>query len=118
MERPAVVAELRDVVANALGSGPWTFDVRAVGGYADAFCGPSDAEFSDAVETLCGCSAKTALFGTEAPFLAELGLQTLVLGAGDIAVAHQPDEYVTIAAIERATDVYANLIQRFCIESA
>ena len=118
MERPAVVAELHDVVGNALGSGPWTFDVQAVGGYADAFAGPSDAAFSSAVETLCGCSAKTALFGTEAPFLAELGLQTLVLGAGDIAVAHQPDEYVTIAAIERATDLYAKLIQRFCIESA
>lgn len=118
MKRPAVVAELRDVVANALDSGPWTFDVGAIGGYADAFAGPSDAEFSGAVETLCGCSATTAMFGTEAPFLAELGLQTLVLGAGDIAVAHQPDEYVTIAAVERATDVYANLIQRFCIESA
>ena len=118
MQRPAVVAELRDVVANALDGGPWTFDVGAIGGYADAFAGPSDAEFSGAVETLCGCSATTAMFGTEAPFLSELGLQTLVLGAGDIAVAHQPDEYVTIAAIERATDVYANLIQRFCIESA
>jgi acetylornithine deacetylase len=118
MERPAVVAELRDVVANALHGGQWTFDVRATGAYADAFSGPSDAEFSGAVETLCGCSAETALFGTEAPFLAELGLQTLVLGAGDIAVAHQPDEYVTIAAIERATEVYASLIQRFCIESA
>jgi acetylornithine deacetylase len=117
MERAAVVTELRDVVGNALDGGPWTFDVQATGAYADAFAGPSDAEFSGAVETLCGCSAKTALFGTEAPYLAELGLQTLVLGAGDIAVAHQPDEYVTIAAIERATDVYANLIQRFCIES-
>ena len=118
MERPAVVAELRDVVANALDGGSWTFEVGALGGYADAFAGPSDAEFASAVEGLCGCSAKTALFGTEAPFLAQLGLQTLVLGAGDIAVAHQPDEYVTMAAIERATDVYAKLIQRFCIESA
>jgi acetylornithine deacetylase len=118
MERSAVTFELRDVVANALHGGPWTFDVRAVGGHADAFAGPSDTEFSDVVETLCGCSAGTALFGTEAPYLAELGLQTLVLGAGDIAVAHQPDEYVTIAAIERATDVYASLIQHFCIESA
>lgn len=117
MERQAVVTELREVVANALDGGPWTFDLRAVGGYADAFAGPSDAEFSNTVETLCGCSAKTALFGTEAPYLAELGLQTLVLGAGDIAVAHQPDEYVTIAAIERATDVYARLIQRYCMDS-
>ncbi|MGB8332074.1 MAG: acetylornithine deacetylase [Polyangiales bacterium] len=118
MERAAVVADLREVVGNALRSGPWSFDVRATGAYADAFAGPTDAGFSRAVEGLCGCSAGTALFGTEAPFLAELGLQTLVLGAGDIAVAHQPDEYVTLAAIERATDVYASLIQRFCIESA
>ena len=117
MEREAVTAELRDLIANALDGGAWGFDVRATGAHADAFGGPSDTAFSSAVETLCGCSAKTALFGTEAPYLAELGLQTLVLGAGDIAVAHQPDEYVTIAAIERATDLYANLIQRFCIES-
>jgi len=118
MQRQAVVTELRAVVAQALERGPWTFDVRATGAHADAFAGPTDEGFSRAVETLCGCSAKTALFGTEAPFLAELGLQTLVLGAGDIAVAHQPDEYVTMAGIERATDVYASLIQRFCIEPA
>jgi len=118
MERAVVVAELCDVVADALDGGPWTFDVRGVGGYADAFAGPSDAGFSSAVETLCGCSATCAMFGTEAPYLAQLGLQTLILGAGDIAVAHQPDEYVTIAAIERAIEVYANLIQRFCIEPA
>jgi acetylornithine deacetylase len=117
MKREAVVSELRDRVANALDGGPWTFDLRAVGGHADAFSGPTEAGFSEAVETLCGCSAKSALFGTEAPYLAELGLQTLVLGAGDIAVAHQPDEYVTMAAVERATDVYTKLIQRFCTES-
>jgi acetylornithine deacetylase len=117
MERDAVTAELRDVVADALEGGAWGFDVRPTGAHADAFAGPSDTAFSSAVETLCGCSARTALFGTEAPYLAELGLQTLVLGAGDIAVAHQPDEYVTMAAIERATDLYANLIQRCCIES-
>ncbi|MGB8222895.1 MAG: acetylornithine deacetylase [Polyangiales bacterium] len=118
MERQAVAAELRDVVSNALEGGPWPFDLMATGAYADAFAGPTDLGFSHAVEALCGCSAGTALFGTEAPFLAELGLQTLVLGAGEIAVAHQPDEYVTMAAVERATDVYASLIQRFCIESA
>ena len=117
MERATVTAELHDVVAGALDGGAWEFEVRATGAHADAFVGPSDEAFSRTVETLCGCSAKTALFGTEAPYLAELGLQTLVLGAGDIAVAHQPDEYVTMAAIERATELYANLIQRCCIES-
>ncbi len=118
MERAAVVAELREAIAGALEGGPWSFEVGPTGGYADAFGGPTDAAFTRTVEGLCGCSAKTALFGTEAPYLAEMGLQTLVLGAGDIAVAHQPDEYVTMAAIQRATDLYANLIQRFCTESA
>ena len=117
MERALVTRELREVVAEALDGGPWTYEVRATGAYADAFSGPTDREFLRSVETLCGCSANTALFGTEAPFLAEMGLETLVLGAGDIAVAHQPDEYVTMAAIERATDVYASLINRFCIET-
>ena len=116
MTREAVTEELDDVVAEALSGGLWRHEVRATGAHADAFAGPSDREFSATVEALCGCSAKSALFGTEAPYLAELGLQTLVLGAGDIAVAHQPDEYVTMASVERATDLYANLIQRFCIE--
>ncbi len=73
--------------------------------------------FRGTVETLCGCSAKAALFATEAPYLAQLGLETLVLGAGDIRVAHQPDEYVTIAGIEGATDLYVSLIRRYCTEA-
>ena len=116
MRRTDVVDELREVVAQALQGGRWSFDVRATGAHADPFAGPSDAGFSAAVETLCGCSAETALFGTEAPYLTQMGLDTLVLGAGDSAVAHQPDEHVALAAIERATDVYAKLVQRFCIE--
>lgn len=117
MSATAVTTEIRDQVANALDGGPWSFDVGCTGDYAP-FPGPSDVDFRSTVETLCGCSAKTALFGTEAPYLAELGLETLVLGAGDIAVAHQPDEYVTIAEIERATDLYADLIRRYCTETA
>lgn len=117
MSATEVTAELRDQVANALDGGSWSFDARSTGNYA-AFSGPADADYQSTVETLCGCSAKTALFGTEAPYLAELGLETLVLGAGDIGVAHQPDEYVTMAGIERATDIYADLLRRYCTETA
>jgi acetylornithine deacetylase len=116
MSRAAVVDELRQVVADALRGGRWSFELGETGAYAEAFAGPTDVSFTETVQSVCGCSATTALFGTEAPYLAALGLQTLILGAGDIAVAHQPDEYVTMAAIERATDLYAALIRRFCIE--
>lgn len=117
MAADEVLVELSDQVANALDGGGWTFDVQTTGNYA-AFSGPADAHFRSTVETLCGCSAKTALFATEAPYLAQLGLETLVLGAGDIGVAHQPDEYVTMAGIEGATDLYVSLIRRYCTETA
>ncbi len=116
MSADDVLVELRDEVANALDGGHWTFDVQPIGNYA-AFSGPADADFRGTVEALCGCSAKAALFATEAPYLAQLGLETLVLGAGDIRVAHQPDEYVTIAGIEGATDLYVSLIRRYCTEA-
>ncbi len=114
MSADAIERELRDRVAEALEGGPWSFGVRRLGYFAP-FGGPTDPEFANVVETMCGCSAQSALFGTEAPYLAQLGLQTLVLGAGDIGVAHQPDEYVTMAEIERATELYGQLIGRYCV---
>ncbi|MEM7437771.1 MAG: acetylornithine deacetylase [Myxococcota bacterium] len=116
MQPDDVLGRLRSSAQSALDGGNWSFEVRAAGHY-DAFGGPRDAEFQGTVETLCGCSARAALFGTEAPYLARLGLETLVLGAGDIGVAHQPDEYVTMAEIERATDLYEQLIRRYCTDT-
>ena len=117
MAADEVLSEVRAQLAGALGAGTWSFDLQPTGNYA-AFSGPADLGFRSTVEALCGCSAKTALFATEAPYLSQLGLETLVLGAGDIRVAHQPDEYVTMAGIERATDLYADLIRRYCTETA
>ncbi len=115
MEPEAFLEELRAVVEGALRSGRWSYELSTVGAY-DGFATPTDTAFSHEVATLCGCSAKAVMFGTEAPFLARLGLETLIVGAGDIRVAHQPDEYVTMTSIGRASDLYSQLIQRFCIE--
>ena len=118
MDSEVILGEVREQAAAALKGGAWQCEAEPLGQYYPSFSGPSEADFGRTVETLCGCSARTALFGTEAPYLAELGLQTLVLGAGDIGVAHQADEYVTMAEIERATDLYADLIRRYCTDTA
>jgi len=117
MRAEDLVRDLAAEVATALGSGPWKHDLRT---QVDCppFAGPTDRGFERAVETMCGCSAHTALFGTEAPYLTQIGLQTLVLGPGDIAVAHQPDEYVTMGDIERATELYTRLVRRFCTDAS
>jgi acetylornithine deacetylase len=46
--------------------------------------------------------------------LSQLGHETIVLGPGDIAVAHQPDEYLGLDRIEPCLAVLEKLIARFC----
>lgn len=118
MDHETVLRELGDAVGDALVERPWRFEIQPAGVHVEPFSTPTDTPFVQQVEDMCGCSAGSVLFATEAPYLAKLGLETLVLGAGDIKVAHQPDEYVTMPAIRRATDLYANLIQRICVEAS
>lgn len=48
-------------------------------------------------------------FWTEAALLSEAGIDAVVWGPGDIALAHAPDEYVEIAQLERARDRFASI---------
>ncbi|MFA5677304.1 MAG: M20/M25/M40 family metallo-hydrolase, partial [Pseudomonas sp.] len=54
-------------------------------------------------------------FATEGPYLNQLGLQTVILGPGDIAQAHQPDEYLAMDRIDPMVKVLRELIVRFCL---
>jgi acetylornithine deacetylase (ArgE) len=66
-------------------------------------------------EKLTGNSAQSVAFGTEAPFLQELGLDTVVLGPGSIDVAHQPNEYMALDQIQPCIDLLRKLITRYCL---
>lgn len=77
---------------------------------------PASSEIVRAGESLTGQTAQAVSFGTEAPFLARLGMETLVLGPGDIAQAHQPDEYLALERIPQTLDLLRALIRRFCID--
>lgn len=66
--------------------------------------------------TLSGSNrlAKVA-YGTEAGHLQNgLGVPTVICGPGDIAVAHKPDEFVTLDQLSRCED----LLKRLCAETA
>jgi acetylornithine deacetylase len=75
----------------------------------------ADSPLVRAVEELTGHAAGGVSFGTEAPFLTELGMSTVVLGPGDIAVAHQPDEHLPLDRIEPMLAILRGLIGRFCV---
>jgi acetylornithine deacetylase len=77
---------------------------------------PATADIVRAAEALTGHAAETVSFGTEAPFLNRLGMDTIVLGPGDIDQAHQPNEYLALERIEPMLALLRALIRRFCIE--
>lgn len=80
----------------------------------DAFEEPADSPWIDTLQQLSGATASAVNFATEAPFLQQLGMQTIVMGPGSIDCAHQPDEYLPLAQIEPAVDILQQLIDRCC----
>lgn len=77
---------------------------------------PADSAIVRAGESLTGHAAEAVSFGTEAPFFDRLGMQTLILGPGDIAQAHQPDEYLALDRIPPTLALLRDLIRRFCVD--
>jgi succinyl-diaminopimelate desuccinylase len=64
---------------------------------------------SQACADVCGRKADfTGLRATtDAVFLGEAGIPTVVFGPGSLAQAHRPDEYVEVSQVQQATRVFA-----------
>lgn len=77
---------------------------------------PAASELVRLAERLTGHTAEAVAFATEAPYLQQLGCQTLVLGPGDIACAHQPDEYLALERIEPTVQLLRRLIEHYCLQ--
>ena len=75
-------------------------------------------ELVKVAEELTGFSSQAVNYATEAPFLKNLGLETLVLGPGNIDQAHQVDEYLALDQIEPCVNLLRAMIERFCLTPA
>ena len=78
----------------------------------------ADGELVRLAERLTGHQAEAVAFATEAPYLQQLGCETIVLGPGDIACAHQPDEYLDLARIEPTVRLLRGMIDHYCLQPA
>ncbi len=84
-------------------------------GGVPAFETPASAAIVKAAERLTGHSAEAVAFGTEGPFLQQLGMDTIIMGPGSIDQAHQPDEFMAMDQIEPGITLLKQLIHRFCM---
>lgn len=76
---------------------------------------PSDSAIVKLAEELSGQSATPANYCTEAPFVQDLGCETIIMGPGSINQAHQPDEFITLAEIAPSQQQLSQMISRVCL---
>lgn len=74
----------------------------------------ADSKLVGVLTELTGNEAGTVAFGTEAAQLTELGAEAVVLGPGDIRVAHRTGEFVPIAELESCVSILKQAIERLC----
>src|SRR5690606_15138616 len=100
MDVAAVRARLEREIAEAVDGRGLEVRHEALAADVPPFEAGEGSALVRAVEELTGHAAGAVSFGTEAPFLGALGMDTVVCGPGDIDVAHQPDEHLPLARID------------------
>ncbi len=115
MRLPELREELHTRIERLLAGSGLGFEIVPLFGGIEAMETPADAAIVRAAETLTGHSAEAVAFGTEAPYFRQLGMETLVLGPGDIEQAHQPDEYLLASRVAPTVELLRGLIRRFCL---
>ncbi len=90
-------------------------DLRSLITPIEPFEQAADSELVQLAETLTGHSAEAVAFATEAPFLQQLGMETIVMGPGSIDRAHQPDEYLELDQIQPCIALLQQCIRHYCL---
>ena len=73
-----------------------------------------DGELARTLGTLSRRTLGTVAFGTEAPFLQSLGMETVIFGPGSIDQAHQPNEYLDLNELPLARETLEKVIRQYC----
>jgi len=115
MQSGKVRAEIRERLEQALKGSELALEFRSLFAGTDPLQTPGTSDLVKYAEQLTGHQAEAVAFGTEGPFLQALGMQTVILGPGDINVAHQPNESLPLAMVDPTRKILEQLIQRFCV---
>jgi acetylornithine deacetylase len=107
--------ELRERATQALDGSGCAIEFASLFDGIEAFETPATSALVQACETLTGHAAGAVDFGTEGPFLGQLGCDTVILGPGDIEQAHKPDEYLALDGVEPMLATLRGLVAKFCL---
>ena len=114
MEADQYRAEIRQTVMQAVDGLGLKVEFDEVFRGCAAMQTDDNAEIVKLAEKLAGEPSGTVAFGTEGPYLNSMGMDTVVLGPGDIDQAHQANEYIPTDRIEPMIDILVKMITHFC----
>ncbi len=78
----------------------------------------SDSTLVKLLEGLTGLPSGTVAFGTEAAQLTQLGAESVVMGPGDIRVAHRTGEFVPSDELEKCAEILAKAMESLCVPAS
>jgi len=116
MSREELRHELNQRLQQALPSQHFNLQTTSLFDGIEAMETAANSAIVKAAEKLCGETAGSVAFGTEAPYLNKMGIETLVMGPGGIAQAHQPNEYLEMKSINPTVSFLKNMITEFCVK--
>lgn len=118
MQLAELRATLKTRLAQALAGRDLALEISSLIDGTEPMATPPDSAIVRAAERLTGHDAEAVAFCTEGPYLNSLGMETVILGPGDIDQAHQPDEYIALDRLRPTVELLSQLIERFCLEKA
>jgi acetylornithine deacetylase len=112
-QEPRLVAErLRKIIERFEADGITAeLDVRRMD---SGFETPPDSPVIRAVSMQTGSRAQTIAFGTEAPWMARMGAEAVVIGPGSMLTAHSPRECVPQKELDDCVQLLLTAIENLC----
>ena len=114
-DNSAVLAEIEQRVAVMASQLGIEIELRPLVEPVPPFEQAADSPLVKLAESLTGHTAHAVAFATEAPFLQQLGMETIVMGPGSIDRAHQPDEYMELEQVQPCIDLLQKCIRQYCL---
>ena len=106
---------MNDVIMRSIAGAELNVDVHSIFHDIPPMHTNVDAEIVKMAEKLSGQMAGTVAFGTEGPYLNSMGMQTVVLGPGNIEQAHQANEYLAMDRIRPMVQIITGMAHHFCV---
>ncbi|MCJ8318649.1 MAG: acetylornithine deacetylase [Colwellia sp.] len=75
----------------------------------------TSSELVTVAEEISGHSCCAVNYATEAPYIQQLGCQTIVMGPGSIDQAHQPNEFLAFSEVDKTDRLLVKMIQHYCL---